>query len=97
MDTDNFPLAAMRAILKEYRYIPIVEPSIRTKGYAYEQGVNRNIFIKDAQGSDLIGKVWAGDVLFPDFFHPNSSQYWRDMLQYLYNQVPFSGVWLDMN
>lgn len=35
--------------------------------------------------------------MFPDFFHPNATQYWKDMMQYLYNQVPFSGVWLDMN
>ena len=34
---------------------------------------------------------------FPDYFHPNATQYWKDMMQYLYNQVPFSGIWLDMN
>jgi alpha-glucosidase (family GH31 glycosyl hydrolase) len=87
----------MRAILKEYNYIPIVEPSIRMKGYAYDEGSKRNVFIRDAEGNNLIGKVWAGDVTFPDFFHPNATQYWKDMMQYLYEQVPFSGVWLDMN
>jgi alpha-glucosidase (family GH31 glycosyl hydrolase) len=55
------------------------------------------VFIQRAEGGDLVGKVWAGDVLFPDFFHPNTSSYWKDMLQFLYNQINFSGVWLDMN
>lgn len=41
--------------------------------------------------------MWAGNVHFPDFFHPNATQYWKDMMEYLYDQVPFSGVWLDMN
>jgi alpha-glucosidase (family GH31 glycosyl hydrolase) len=36
-------------------------------------------------------------VHFPDFFHPNATLYWKDMMQFLYNQVPFSGIWLDMN
>ena len=41
--------------------------------------------------------MWAGPVHFPDYFHPNATEYWKDMMQYLYNQVPFSGIWLDMN
>jgi len=55
------------------------------------------VFIQAAEGGNLVGKVWAGETVFVDNFHPNTTQYWKDMLQYLYNQVPFSGVWLDMN
>lgn len=36
VDTDNFPLDRLRAIAKEHQYVPIVEPSIRMLGYAYE-------------------------------------------------------------
>lgn len=87
----------MRAIIKEHQYIPIVEPSIRRLGYAFDEGTKRNVYIKGADGEYLIGKVWAGPVQFPDYFHPNVTQYWKDMMSYLYNQVPFSGIWLDMN
>jgi len=38
----------MRAILKEYNYIPIVEPSIRMIGHAFDEGRKRNLFIRDA-------------------------------------------------
>jgi alpha-glucosidase (family GH31 glycosyl hydrolase) len=98
VDTAKFPLDRLRNITKYYHYIPIVEPSIRYReGYAFNEGKARNVFIKSADGNDQIGKVWAGDVVFTDYFHPNASQYWTDMMQYLYNQVPFSGIWLDMN
>ena len=38
-----------------------------------------------------------GRTTFVDFFHPNASQYWQDMLNTLYQKVKFSGIWLDMN
>lgn len=44
-----------------------------------------------------VGKVWPGSTTFVDFFHPNSTQYWVDMLDRLYQKVKFSGIWLDMN
>ena len=98
IDEERFPLDRMNKILENYHYIPIVQPSIRLgQGYAYEEGKKRDVFIKDAEGGDQIGKVWAGEVLFADYFHPNATQYWMDMLQHLYDKIKFSGVWLDMN
>lgn len=41
--------------------------------------------------------MWPGPANFVDFFHPNSSSYWGDMLDTLYRKVKFAGVWLDMN
>jgi alpha-glucosidase (family GH31 glycosyl hydrolase) len=52
----------------------------------------------DATGKKpLVGKVWPGPTTFVDFFHPNATQYWQEMLNKLYIKVAFSGVWLDMN
>jgi len=36
-------------------------------------------------------------VYFPDFFNPNTDKYWSEMFEILYQKVPFSGIWLDMN
>lgn len=43
--------------------------------------------------------VWCGNAYFPDFFHPNSSDYWHLMLDSLYNDwgLEFDGLWLDEN
>jgi alpha-glucosidase (family GH31 glycosyl hydrolase) len=71
----------MAKITDNYHFIPIIEPSIRNgQGYAYEEGKKRNVFIQSAEGEDQIGEVWAGKVVFPDFFHPNGTNYWVDML-----------------
>jgi alpha-glucosidase (family GH31 glycosyl hydrolase) len=42
--------------------------------------------------------VWPGEVVYPDYLAaPNISQWTRNQLQYFYDQVPFDGLWLDMN
>jgi alpha-glucosidase (family GH31 glycosyl hydrolase) len=39
-----------------------------------------------------VGKVWPEATTFVDFFHPNSTKYWSDMLGKLYSKLEFSGV-----
>ena len=98
IDESRFPLDKMRAITDKYRYIPIIDAGIKTVGSAYEEGLKRGVYVMDASGKGPhVGKVWPGATTFVDFFHPNASQYWQDMLDRLYQKVKFSGVWLDMN
>jgi alpha-glucosidase (family GH31 glycosyl hydrolase) len=36
--------------------------------------------------------------VYPDYLAaPNISDWTRSQLQYFYDQVPFDGIWLDMN
>jgi alpha-glucosidase (family GH31 glycosyl hydrolase) len=88
----------MKKILENYRYIPIIDAGIKNSGSAYEEGLKRGVYIKDAnQSGPYVGRVWPGSTTFVDFFHPNATKYWQDMLNNLYQKVQFSGVWLDMN
>ena len=88
----------MKAITDKYHYIPIIDAGIKNTGSAYEEGLKRGVYVMDASGNGpYVGKVWPGSTTFVDFFHPNASQYWQDMLDRLYQKVQFSGVWLDMN
>lgn len=97
IDEARFPLDRMAAITKDYHYIPIIDAGIKATGAAYDEGIKRNVFVKNANGSTFIGKVWPGATAFVDFFSPNASSYWSDQLSKLYAKVQFSGVWLDMN
>lgn len=57
-----------------------------------------DIFLRSpAKGTRLRGRVWPGPSYYPDFFHPNCSIYWKSMIEHLYNQTTFSGLWIDMN
>lgn len=98
IDETRFPLDKMKNITDRYKYIPIIDAGIKNSGSAYEEGLKRGVYVMDATGKKpYVGKVWPGRTTFVDFFHPNASQYWQNMLDALYKKVSFSGIWLDMN
>jgi len=81
-------------------YMMITDPAISStkQGYTpYDEGIQKNVFIQDEQGDVLIGKVWPGLTAFPDFFHPNASEYWYDQIKTFHDQLKFDGLWIDMN
>ena len=83
-------------------FVPIIDIGI---GYDKEDinkyvkiGNDNNLFIKSGYTKkNLIGKVWFGNTLFPDFFNPNVYKLWNTGLDDYYNEVKFDGIWLDMN
>lgn len=82
-------------------YIMIVDPGISNQSpgnyYPYDLGIKMDIFIKDNQGKPLVGKVWPGDVTFPDFTNSKSFDYWTELVKKFHDQVQFDGIWIDMN
>jgi alpha-glucosidase (family GH31 glycosyl hydrolase) len=42
----------------------------------------------------LLSKVWPGATAFPDFTHPNATQWWTDMASTYHDIVPFDGMWI---
>ena len=88
----------MKKILQKYRYSPIIDAGIKNSGSAFEEGLKRNVYVMEASGkTPYVGRVWPGPTTFVDFFHPNATQYWTDMLGRLYEKIKFDGIWLDMN
>eukprot|EP00935_MAST-01C_sp_MAST-1C-sp1_P001443 g1443.t1 len=109
----NFSPASQRAFLNQLHstdpteplggrhYVLIFDPAIgNATGYApYEQGKALDIFIKagDGSGEDVVGKLWPGSSVWPDFLHPNSSDYWEKLVRDFHAVAPFDGMWLDEN
>ncbi|NXG52181.1 LYAG glucosidase, partial [Psilopogon haemacephalus] len=84
------------------RYIMIVDPGISSSGppgtyKPYDEGLKRGVFIRNSTGQPLIGKVWPGPTAFPDFTNPETHEWWHDMVKDFHDQVPFDGMWIDMN
>jgi alpha-glucosidase (family GH31 glycosyl hydrolase) len=48
-------------------------------------------------GKRFVAKVWPGNSVFLDWFHPNSTEYWSLKFNDLSKPVPFDGLWVDMN
>lgn len=82
-------------------YVMIVDPGISNqspgKYYPYDLGIDMDIFIKDDQGKPLVGKVWPGDVTFPDFTNNETYNYWSELVKKFHDEVNFDGIWIDMN
>ena len=65
---------------------------------ALRKGIQMDVFCKSPKdGRYFKGYVWPGNSYFPDFFHPNSSVYWQEMMEELHSKTRFTGIWLDMN
>lgn len=84
------------------RYIMIIDPGIsNTQGPgnypAYDEALAQGLFVNNSDGSIYEGTVWPGLTNFPDFFNPASIPYWTKQLAAYHQQVPFDGVWIDMN
>ncbi|XP_028570719.2 lysosomal alpha-glucosidase isoform X1 [Podarcis muralis] len=84
------------------RYVMIVDAGISSSSPAgsykpYDEGLKRGVFILNTTGQPLIGEVWPGPTAFPDFTNPETQQWWHDMVKDFHDQVPFDGMWIDMN
>lgn len=78
------------------------DPAISSSGTPgsyrpYDEGLRRGVFITNGTGQPLIGKVWPGPTAFPDFTNPDALDWWQDMVAEFHAQVPFDGMWIDMN
>lgn len=87
---------------KGMHYVMIIDPGISSEQApgtyaAWDDGLEQNVFIQRADGSPLIGQVWPGKTGYTDFFHPNATSYWRDSMAAFHAQIPFDGMWVDMN
>jgi alpha-glucosidase (family GH31 glycosyl hydrolase) len=40
--------------------------------------------------------VWFRLVYFPDFLHPSAAEWWIKGILF-HDQMPFDGMWIDMN
>jgi alpha-glucosidase (family GH31 glycosyl hydrolase) len=77
IDESRFPLDRLNKLLEKYRYIPIIDAGIKNSGSAYEEGLRRDVYIKESNTNQpYVGRVWPGDTTFVDFFHPNATQFW---------------------
>ena len=43
---------------------------------------------------DFFLQVWPGQTVFPDFFHPNSQDYWTKQVAAFHRMIPFDGLWI---
>lgn len=82
-----------------FKTIVIIDPGIKIdEDYdIYKQGLEKDYFCKRADGPHMIGKVWPGECVFPDYTNPAVRDWWRDLFKELITDIGVKGIWNDMN
>jgi len=83
---------------RKMKSVYMVDPGVKVEeGYfVYEQAKEYDYFIKKADGTDFVGKVWPGDCSFPDFTRSEVRTWWSGLTQDLMRKGA-DGLWNDMN
>ncbi|KAG5973501.1 hypothetical protein E4U55_000492 [Claviceps digitariae] len=106
VDPQRFPLKMMRKLVaylhaNKQKYVLIVDPAIAVKDYAaYNNGVDKDVFLLNSTNQILHGVVWPGLTVFPDWFAAGTQEYWTKEFTNFFS--PETGIdvdflWIDMN
>uniref|UniRef100_G1SKM6 Sucrase-isomaltase, intestinal n=1 Tax=Oryctolagus cuniculus TaxID=9986 RepID=G1SKM6_RABIT len=87
------------------KYVIILDPAIsinrRASGEAYEsydRGNAQNVWVNESDGTTpIVGEVWPGDTVYPDFTSPNCIEWWANECNIFHQEVNYDGLWIDMN
>ncbi|KAF6720919.1 Maltase-glucoamylase, intestinal [Oryzias melastigma] len=90
---------------KGQKYILILDPAIATSKLigdvayeSYDRGTARNAWVTESDGkTHLIGEVWPGETVFPDYTSQNCIDWWVDEYDRFYKEVKHDALWIDMN
>ncbi|KAF1943725.1 alpha-glucosidase-like protein [Clathrospora elynae] len=106
LDPERYPLELVRQLVDylhahQQQYIMMVNSAVWRGDYAgYNDGAELDVFQKRANGSFYEGAVWPGPTVFPDWFHPNTQEYWDSKFSDFFDPdtgVDIDGLWNDMN
>lgn len=81
-----------------FQTVLIIDPGIKIdKNYdVYADGLGKNVYVKNPDGTDLNRSVWAGESVFPDFTDPKSRE-WFGLFYRQHLDEGVAGFWNDMN
>ncbi|XP_051012796.1 sucrase-isomaltase, intestinal [Acomys russatus] len=87
------------------KYVIILDPAIAINKRAngadyptYERGNAQNVWVNESDGiTPLIGQVWPGLTVYPDFTNPQTMDWWANECDIFHQQVEYDGLWIDMN
>lgn len=80
-----------------FRSVAIVDPGVSVAPYpVYETLDSGDMLLKRRDGKPLVGRVWPGRTVFPDFLQPRVRAAWGRFHEPLLH-AGVSGIWNDMN
>ncbi|XP_051007616.1 maltase-glucoamylase [Acomys russatus] len=100
----GFPEFAKELHNNGQKLVIILDPAISNNSLSsnpylpYETGSTMKIWVNSSDGvNPLIGEVWPGTTVFPDYTNPNCAVWWANECELFHKEVEFDGIWIDMN
>lgn len=100
-NTANFPDArGLIRMLGElgFRVVTIIDPGIKVDEsyHLYQDGAQKNYFVRAVTGGAFEGWVWPGRSVWADFAQPEVVSWWGEQHRGLV-ESGVAGIWIDMN
>jgi len=85
--------------VRGFETVVMIDPGIKEDPdyFVYREGLEKNMFVRTADGEVAKAPVWPGFCAYPDFTHPDVRAWWGELYRALYEAVGVSGFWNDMN
>ncbi len=101
VDPQRFPdLKAMvqRLEAEGIKTVVIIDPAVKKDrdDPVYQEGMQGGRFCALPNGKPLVGVVWAGNSVYPDFTDPKTRAWWSVLYRPLLD-AGIAGIWHDMN
>ncbi|KAM5190698.1 maltase-glucoamylase [Callospermophilus lateralis] len=104
VDFNGFPEFVKELHNNGQKLVIIVDPAISNNSSQshpygpYDRGSAMKIWVNSSDGvNPLIGEVWPGETVFPDYTNPNCAVWWAKEFELFHSEVEFDGIWIDMN
>ena len=97
---ETFPdVAALTEELAElgFHTVAILDPGVAVDSELACEGLERGVFVLDAEGEPVTGKVWPGACHFPDFTSRAAREWWSEHVRAFVARTRLDGLWNDMN
>jgi alpha-glucosidase len=83
-----------------FKTVTIIDPGVKYEPEAnyhvFDQGVEKDYFVRKVDGQLFHGYVWPEKSVFPDFLRSDVRQWWGDLHKSL-TDIGVAGIWNDMN
>lgn len=83
-----------------FKMVTIIDPGVKYEPEAdyhvFDQGIDRDCFVRKADGQLFHGYVWPDKAVFPDFMRADVRSWWGDLQKSL-TDIGIAGIWNDMN
>ncbi|GAX35200.1 glycoside hydrolase family 31 protein [Nodularia sp. NIES-3585] len=83
-----------------FKTVTIIDPGVKYEPEAnyhvFDQGIEKDYFVRKADGVLFHGYVWPDKAVFPDFLRTDVGNWWGDLHKSL-TDIGVAGIWNDMN